>query len=166
VNDVLATLTWSHALLKRWMRQPPAADPAEFAEVYGRTVGLLRATAGRVLAVSPLFLGEDLANPWNRALGDLCDAISTAVDPLDRVEYVDLRGRLAGRLPPGMHASSFLPTSVTKILCESVWLRSSAQVDRIAARRGLRLTLDGVHLNSTGAHAVAERLLPTLQSPG
>jgi lysophospholipase L1-like esterase len=145
------------------MRQPRARDHVEFAEIYNRAIGLLRANARCVLAVSPLFIGEDLANPWNRELDRLGGLIKTLVRPLSGVGYVDLRACLSRRLPPSTQASSFLPRSVTAIVCEALLLRTSAQVDRVAARRGLHLTLDGVHLNSTGAEAVAEALRRALQ---
>jgi len=157
VNDVLAKLSLGHSMLKRLMRQPRARDLAEFGAFYHRTLETLCRRAGRVLAVSPLFVGEDLANPWNSELEGLCEVIASLSASFDAVQYLDLRTCLSERLPRE-RASDFLPKSVAAIACDALFLRSPAQVDMVASRRGLRLTLDGVHLNSEGAKGVAAAL--------
>jgi lysophospholipase L1-like esterase len=47
---------------------------------------------------------------------------------------------------------------------DALTLRTDAQIDAKAAERGLHLTLDGVHLNSTGARLVAEEFAQAIQS--
>jgi lysophospholipase L1-like esterase len=163
VNDVLAKLSLGHATLKRLMRQPRSSDHAEFADYYHRTLKLLWSEAGRVLAVSPLLVGEDLANPWNRELGRLCEVIASVSASFDAVQYVDLRTCLSERLPKEC-ASDYLPRSVASIARDALVLRTPAQVDAVSSRRGLSLTLDGVHLNSTGAEAVAGALFRAIRN--
>ena len=49
-----------------------------------------------------------------------------------------------------------LASALTRIALDILTLWSDAQVDKKSAERGLHLTLDGVHLNSTGAEIVAD----------
>jgi len=157
VNDVLATVTGSHSVLKRLMRQPRARDHTQFRDTYRRILQLLGKRATSVLAVSPLLIGEDLENPWNEELASLCEIIASVCVSFDNVQYLDLRARAAEQLKE-KQASGYLPVSVTSIACEALLLRTSSRVDRVARRRGLSLTLDGVHLNSTGAAVIAQEL--------
>lgn len=157
VNDVLAKLSLGHSMLKRLMRQPRARDLAQFGTFYHRTLEVLCERSNRVLAVSPLFVGEDLSSPWNRQLESLCEAIASQSALLDAVQYLDLRTHLSEKLPRERE-SDYLPKSIAAIARDTLFLRSPAQVDSTACRRGLRLTLDGVHLNSEGAMEVAMML--------
>ena len=167
VNDVLATVSRGHTALKWLMRQPCARDLVGFREYYGRTLECLRSSAGAVLAIPPFLIGEDRSNAWNRSLEELGEAIRLVSGPLHAVKYVDLHSRLA----PAWSAhdpSDYIPRSVTLIGLESLFLRSPKRVDRIASRRGLQLTLDGVHLNSSGAKRVAaviRQAIEGLRSP-
>ena len=47
---------------------------------------------------------------------------------------------------------------------DAVTLRTDGQIDTKAAERGLQVTLDGVHLNSTGARLVAEEVGAAIES--
>ncbi len=163
VNDVLAKLSLGHSMLKRIMRQPRARDLAEFSAFYHRTLEILCGRANRVLAVSPLFVGEDLATPWNTELEGFCEVIASLSALFDAVQYLDLRTYLSERLPKERQ-SDYLPKSVAAIACDTLFLRSPAQVDSVASRRGLRLTLDGVHLNSEGAKGVAAALRKSIDA--
>lgn len=162
VNDVLAKLTSSHSMLKRLMRQPRAGDVAEFRDTYGRTLELLRKRAGKILAVSPLLIGEDLSNPWNREIENLCKIIASFSASFGHVRYLDLRADLVDRLK-GEQTSDYVPKSVTGIACEALFLRTPARVDAVASGRGLRFTLDGVHLNSSGVEAVGEAFVKAIR---
>jgi lysophospholipase L1-like esterase len=162
VNDVLARVTGSHSVLKRLMRQPRARDHTRFRDTYRRILELLDKRATSVLAVSPLLIVEDLENPWNKELANLCEIIASVCASFDSVQSLDLRARVAEQLK-GKQASGYLPVSVTSIACEALFLRTPAHVDRVARRRGLRFTLDGVHLNSVGAAAVAQELRRALR---
>ena len=162
VNDVLAKLTSSHSLLKRLMRQPRAKDLAMFRDAYGRTLELLQTRAGKILAVSPLLIGEDLSNPWNREIENLCKSIASVSASFDHVHYLDLRAVLIDRLK-GERTTDYVPKSVTGIACEALFLRTLARVDAVASNRGLRFTLDGVHLNSRGVEVVREAFVKAIR---
>jgi lysophospholipase L1-like esterase len=154
VNDVLATVSRGHSALKWLMGQPRAKDPIEFREYYDRTLTCLCSSADNILTVSPLLIGEDRSNPWNRRLEELGETIRSVSESLDGVHHVDLHSELPSEWPAS-EASNYIPRSVTRIALESLFLRSPERVDKTASRRGLHLTLDGIHLNSTGAERVA-----------
>ena len=165
VNDVLVTVSRSHLALKRLMRQRYARSPGEFSEYYGRTLECLRSSAGTVLTVSPLLIGEDRSNPWNRRLEELSTIIRSISGSTNRVQFVDLRTALRGAW--GAHApSDYIPRSVTRIGLESLFLRSGEAVDKASSRRGLHLTLDGIHLNSLGAEKVAAIIRRAIDETG
>jgi len=166
-NDVLATVSKGHSALKWLMRQSPALDLPEFRKYYIRTLECLRSSAGRVLTIPPFLIGENRSNPWNRRVEELSAIIRSISDSTDRVQFVDLHAALRGEWEA--HApSAYIPRSVTRIGLESLFLRSVEAVDKAASRRGLHLTLDGIHLNSLGAERVAtvlRRVINDLSSP-
>ena len=155
VNDVLAKLSLGHAMVKRLMNQPPAKDLSEFRDYYRRISERLLIDADRVFAISPLLIGEDLSNRWNRELGDMSASIASVASSCDRVEYIDLRSVIAQRLAAST-PSGYVPKRVTAVARDALFLRTPRAVDSASLSRGLRLTLDGVHLNSAGATLVAE----------
>lgn len=163
VNDTLAKLSVGHSVLKRLMNQPAAENLLRFRDDYRRTVELLLENSARVFVVSPLFIGEELSNPWNKELGDLSTMIASVAASFDTVDFIDLRSRLSQRLAT-CPSSDYLPHRVSAIVCDTLFLRTPRAVDSVALGRGLRLTLDGVHLNSAGATAVAEVLWQSLRA--
>jgi len=162
VNDVLAKVSRSHAALKHLMRQPRAKDLSEFSDYYSRILKLIQPSADRILAVSPLLIGESLSNRWNRELGDVCEVIALASSGY--AHYIDLRAEIAARWSESQ-CSDYIPKLVTRIAWDSLFRRTPAAVDKAASRRGLQFTLDGVHLNSTGVQVVAEVLRKAIERP-
>src|SRR5262245_59435733 len=49
-----------------------------------------------------------------------------------------------------------------RVVLDALMLRSQLRIDRVAAGRGLHITLDGVHLNSAGAQLVADAFMQAL----
>jgi len=154
-NDLLAKAFPGHAFLKRWMSQPATRDLSEFQLFYRQTIERLLTSARHVLAVSPLLIGEDLSNPWNRELRAWSEAMQSTVKPMRAVGFLDLRSLAAERLATGK-SSDYVPQRVTSIGVDTLFVRTPRAVDRVSSRRGLRLTLDGLHLNSAGAQMIAE----------
>ena len=163
VNDVLSMLSLGHSALKWVTRQPRARDLVEFRAYYHRILSRLRRSSDNILAISPLLIGEELSNPWNRKLEELARIAHSAAASFDHTYYLDLRARLAA-VPAMREASDYLPRSITRILLDSLFLQGSAGIDRAATRRGLHLTLDGVHLNSRGAQEVATLLRAEIEA--
>jgi lysophospholipase L1-like esterase len=157
VNDVFVKLAPTFPLIRKVRRQRWTRTKEEFAGYYRATLDNLCSRARQVRTVSPLFLGEDLGNRWNRELADLAAVIQTLSIEAANVAYLDLRAvfkaELAGR--PNDRNSGYLPTSAARIGLDVLLLRRPAQVDRVSRKRGLQFTLDGAHLNSRGAVIVA-----------
>jgi len=162
VNDVLAKVTITHSLLKRLMHQPWARDLPAFRDDYNQAVKRLRENAGIVLTVSPLLIGENLQNPWNCDLADLCKVIAEISASVDCVHWLDIRAEFAERLKETI-ACDYIPRSITSIARDALLLRTPMLVDTVSACRGLHLTLDGVHLNSEGARIVTETFHKTFR---
>jgi lysophospholipase L1-like esterase len=80
----------------------------------------------------------------------------------DRAEYLDLQAAFARKLA-ARPASDRVPTYPLRALLDAVTLRTDRQIDGKSTQRGLRLTLDGVHLNSAGARLVAEEFAAAIQ---
>ena len=117
--------------------------------------------ATAAIAVAPLLKGEDAGNPWNRELEVLARVVEGLALRHKQVEYLDLRPAFAARLA-GQPISDYLPHSVFRVALDALLLRSREQIDRKAAERGLHVTLDGIHLNGTGAEIVAETFLKVI----
>ena len=161
VNDVVGGSPWTFQVVNALLRKPHATSRDEFRAYYQASLDLLCRHARRVIAVSPLLKGEDLSNPWNRELEALSHLVEELAPRHERTEYLDLRAAFVRRLAD-KPVSGYLPISVIRVALDALTLRSDEQIDRQAAERGLRLTLDGIHLNSVGAGLVAEMFLETI----
>lgn len=159
VNDIFVHLSWNYPLLKAIFKQPWVKGVAEFTAYYQKTLDLLTAKASHVFTTSPLIIGEDVSNEWNKRLETLCEAIRETSADYENVDYIDLRADFISALnghQNGYQISPYLPKSATRIGLDTLLLRRNEQIDHKAATRGLHVTLDGVHLNSKGAKLVAE----------
>ncbi len=155
VNDVLARISWASPITRRLFGKPWADTHEEFVAQYRELLETLSPYATHVIAVAPLFIGEDLSNPWNQVLDALALEIEALCAEFDRVEFLNLRPYMTD-VVSGECASSFVEKHGLGTVWEAIALRDAEAVDRVAAERGLCYTVDGVHLNSRGARAVAD----------
>lgn len=174
VNDLLPDLARFYPPMKRLVGQPWARSDAEFVEYYRRLLELFRPHCRRLLAVSPLCIGEDLDNRWNRELKGQArlieDVIGEVSSPDFEVEFLDIRAgfekefsKLGDRKAEII--AQFLPVSPVKAAIDVLVYRSPASADRRAELRGLFFTMDGVHLNSRGARIVAKMFKAAIERP-
>ncbi len=154
VNDVLARISWASPITRRLLGEPWADSHEEFVEQYRELLVALSPHAARIVAVAPLFIGEDLANPWNQVLDTLAREIEALCADFDRVEFLSLRP-LMPDVGSGWCASPFIEKHGLGTVWEAIALRDPEDVDRVASERGLYYTVDGIHLNTRGAKAVA-----------
>ena len=162
VNDILPKLSLSHTLLKRVSRQPPARSLDEFRDAYGRMLQLLHRRAKTILTVTPFLIGEDVSNCWNRELEELSKIVGDLAQNLCAYTTLDLHSLIAAELA-GRVVSDYVPKTLTRIALDVFTARSPHQVDALARKRGLHVTLDGVHLNTAGARWVASAILEKLE---
>ena len=91
VNDVLAHISWASPITRRLLGEPWASSRQEFIEQYRMLLKVLSKNATRIVAVAPLFIGEDLSNPWNQELDVLASEMEALCARFDRVEFLNLR---------------------------------------------------------------------------
>jgi lysophospholipase L1-like esterase len=162
VNDIDRDGSWAFRVANVLRRQPRSRDLDEFRLYYEKTLDILRQNAVRIVAVSPLLKGEDVHSRWNQEMGAYAGVIRSLSMQHERIEYLDLRERFLSHLST-RRVADYLLKSPLSVGLDILTLRNDAQVDEIAAKRGLHLTLDGVHLNSAGAALVAEAFLEVIQ---
>jgi lysophospholipase L1-like esterase len=165
VNDVFGRARRLHRSFNALMGQRRARDLDEFRSSYRATLDILCQHAGRVIAVSPLMRGEEPDNHWNRRLAILSSAVEELATQYERVEFLDLRPTFFQKLAD-LPSSGYRPQSPVHVVLDALTLRNDEQVDRVAARRGLRVTLDGVHLNSVGARLAADAFVQVIEMQG
>jgi hypothetical protein len=162
VNDIAKGATWWVRVANRLRRQPRPRDMDEFRSYYQLALGVLNRLSRRVIAVSPSIRGEDADNQWNRELRTLAGVVENLATHNGQFDYLDVRTPLFQALD-GKPISNYHPKTL-RILLDGLTLWRREQIDRKAAERGLYLTLDGVHLNGTGAEIVAQTFLGVISS--
>lgn len=155
VNDVFVKVSRMYPFLKTLRRQPWAKNHEVFTTQYKNLLNLLAVKTDWLFTVPPVFIGEDLENPWNKEL----EALNTVIKELsffhENCEFIDLRERFTEKLK-GQSPSPYVPRSFMQIIKDTLTLKIPEIVERESLERGLRLTLDGVHLNQAGAGLAAE----------
>jgi lysophospholipase L1-like esterase len=164
-NDVLLGVSFSLRVIGLLRRLPTSRDNAEFNSHYQSILGILSQSAGVVVAVPPILIGEDLDNRWNQQLAALAQSIEELTPLYHNVTYLDLRTVFVSRLAQ-KQPSQYIPLSAIQIARDGLTLKTSAQIDRQADKRGLHVTLDGVHLNSVGADMVANQFMDAISGAG
>ncbi len=163
VNDVLVRLSPLGSLAKQIMGQPPAQDQDVFRRYYAALLTLIAPHTPRLIAVLPLCIGEDLSNSWNQKLAGLGTIVKEEAERFSNVYILDLRPAAADVLR-GKLIAPYQPKTIPHMILDLFMLTTDAAIDRAAAKRGLHLTLDGVHLNTTGARLAATHILAALES--
>lgn len=174
VNDLLPDLARFYPPMKRLVGQPWARSDAEFVEYYRRLLELFRPYCRRLLAVSPLCIGEDLDNRWNRQLKGQARLIEVVISevagPDFEVDFLNIQAEFKKEFSKlgdrkAEIIAQFLPVSPVKAAIDVLAYRNTASADRRAELRGLFFTMDGVHLNSRGARIVAKKFKAAIERP-
>jgi len=163
VNDVFVKASWSYPLIKRLRGQRWAKNHPEFRECFGSILELLQDKITRIFTLPPLFIGEDLDNEWNRELVTLAKIIQDLSGPCPNVEFIGWKEDLTHQ-PASLNILPYIPKSVFRVILDALFLRHPEELEKTAAKKGLRFTIDGVHLNNEGAEKVAEILLEKIRS--
>jgi lysophospholipase L1-like esterase len=162
VNDTFVHVSWHYPFIKKLFGEFWATNSEEFARDYRLLLELLLPYAQNIVTVSPLLVGEDMHNRWNRQLDEYSYLIQAISAEYTHVEYCDLRPKATAHLA-SVPISGYIGRSVVRIILDALLLREASQIDRKATERGLVLTLDGVHLNSRGAMLVVETFLEIIR---
>lgn len=163
VNDVLVRTRRSFPLIKRLRKQPWAGDRLEFKEYYRSILEFLQDKIGRLVTLPPLFIGEDLDNPWNRELAALSDIIRDITGTFPHAGFLDLKKRFSSLLA-SKNTSPFVPKNIIGVVSDALFAKTPEELEKRAFARGLHFTIDGVHLNTAGAGMVAQAILEKIRS--
>ncbi|PFE07736.1 GDSL family lipase [Bacillus cereus] len=148
VNDVYSKLLKAQA-------QPVAEDHREFSDYFSKVLDIVIRSSKHVVVVSPAIVGENIKNPSNCELRDLSSIIENISNQYPNVSFLDMQFVFEKRLA-NVHSSDYISTSVMTVLKDVFFYKNPARIERLSNKRGLHLTLDGIHLNNNGALIVAE----------
>ncbi|MFD2444943.1 SGNH/GDSL hydrolase family protein [Bacillus sp. CGMCC 1.16607] len=142
-------------------QHPVVRSHTEFRHFYEKVIETALTWSKKVITVSPALIGERVGNQWNRELKELSNLIKDISSKYTEVTFLDLHQTFANEVR-NKNCSDYISIKPMKVLIDVLFMRKRFQVDKAAQKRGLHLTLDGVHLNSKGADIVAnlyEKLL-------
>jgi len=161
-NDVLKKLLNKYPLINKILNQPYAKNMGEFRKYYIDIIEYVSLNAKKIFTVSPLIIGEDIHNKWNAELGRLCEEIEGISSKFENVEYLDLRKDFISVLSNKKISNYILPGTIIGSMLSGLF-NDSKRVEKKSKERTLHLTLDGVHLNKTGAQMVADVFLERIK---
>jgi lysophospholipase L1-like esterase len=163
VNDVFVKTRRFFPLFKRIRRQPWAKNHPEFQDCYQSIIEFLRDKIAQIFVLSPLFIGEDLDNAWNKELAVLSKIIKDLAITYPNVEFIDLRDHFIPLLAL-KNVSPYVRKSVFRVILDALFARTPEESRKKAPETCLHFTIDGVHLNRAGAEMIADVLLEKIPS--
>jgi lysophospholipase L1-like esterase len=153
-NDVLVKVDKIYPIIKTMMKQPWVKDRAEFQKYYRQTLEFLLQYSQKIITVSPLFLGEDLNNPWNKQLEKFSQIIAEESSRFENVFHINLRDYFSVKISSANQ--EYYVIRPIRVALDVLLLKDEEKVDKKSLERGFYYTLDGVHLNSRGAQLIAD----------
>ena len=148
VNDVYSKLLSVQA-------QPVAKDHDEFKDYYEKVLELVVGSSKKVVAVTPALVGEQIDNAPNNEIKELNVLIQSIASRHSNVSFINMQSVFFSHLSK-VNSSDYISTKIMRIMLDTLFYKKPSKIDKISKERGLHLTLDGIHLNSTGAQLVAE----------
>jgi lysophospholipase L1-like esterase len=152
VNDVFVQTGWWHPTLKKVMKQPWVKDKQAFYLAYHTLISTLLPYTKQLVIIPPLFVGEDVTNKANRQLAEYFEEIQSLME-LYQCPVLPVRDKMIEALS-NKTISKYVPKRLGQLRKDVIKLTSPDLVDAASSKRGLHLTLDGVHLNTHGATIV------------
>jgi lysophospholipase L1-like esterase len=148
VNDVYSKLLSVQA-------QPVSKDLEEFRDMFQKVVEIVVHSSKHVVIVSAAIIGENLNSKPTKDLKELNEVIHSISSNYPQVHFLDLHSFFRKHLSQ-TKSSDYLNTNVMRVMIDALFYKDPKRIDRLSMKRGLHLTLDGIHLNSKGATLVAE----------
>ena len=148
VNDVYSKLLSVQA-------QPVAKDLDEFEEYYVKVLELIIESSKKVITVTPAIVGENSYNASNNEIKQMNVLIESIASKYENVSFLNMQSVFFNYLSK-VNPSDYMNTKVMRVMMDVLLYKNASSVDKISKKRGLHLTLDGIHLNSTGAQIVAD----------
>lgn len=135
--------------------QPVAENHDEFKAYYEKVLELVVESSKKVVVVGPALVGEMTDSASNNELKELNVLIESITRKYANVRFLNLQSVFLRYLSK-LNCSNYIKTKVIRMMVEALFYKNPSKVDKQSKERGLHLTLDGIHLNSTGANMVAE----------
>ncbi|WP_035207243.1 SGNH/GDSL hydrolase family protein [Metabacillus indicus] len=148
VNDVYSKMLSVQA-------QPAAKNHNEFKAYYEKILDLILSSSKKVVAVTPALVGENANNTPNHEIKELNLLIQSITRDQVNVSFLDIHSVFLTHLSK-VNSSDYISTKVMRVMVDVLFYKKPSRIDRLSKKRGLHLTLDGIHLNSAGAEIVAE----------
>lgn len=145
VNDVYSKLLKVQA-------KPVAKEPEEFREYYNKVLEMVLSSTKQVVTVSPALVGETSQN--DKEIKSLTSIIQSLSSDHPNVSFLDMHAVFKKHLS-NVTSSDYLSINVMRVMMDVLFYKNPTSIDRLSKKRGLHLTIDGIHLNSTGAALVA-----------
>jgi lysophospholipase L1-like esterase len=162
VNDILVKTSKVFPLLKLLRRQPWAGNQKTFIKYYRRILNILNRSSKKVLAVSPLFIGEDPHSRWNGKLDALSEIIKNLTNSYSGTTFIDLKDTFNPLLPKE-NAAQYKPNRMLFVILNAMFHRTTKSADNTEASGDFRFTIDGVHLSKKGVELVAKVVLENIK---
>lgn len=147
VNDVYSKLLKVQA-------QPVAKDHQEFKEYFNLVLDMITSFSRQVVVVSPAIVGENIKSPSNEELRELTSIMESS-SKQSNVSFLNMNAIFEKKLAT-LHYSDYISTGIFRVMMDVLLYKKPERIDPLSSKRGLHLTLDGIHLNSKGARIVAE----------
>ncbi len=133
----------------------PCEDASEFEEKYTNLTAMFMERGKNLMVVNIPCIGEDLSSPVNTKV-DEYNKVLKAVAAKHGLPHIDFNGWqkevLAEKKQPG---EFFITRNPFDMVLDSVTTSILPVSDYLSRKRGLHLTIDGCHLNSSGAKGLA-----------
>ncbi|WP_343221476.1 MULTISPECIES: SGNH/GDSL hydrolase family protein [Ornithinibacillus] len=148
VNDVYTKLLKVKA-------QPIAENHQEFSDYFNKVLDYVIPASKHVVVVTPAIVGENIENSSNIELNRLSTIMESISTKHPTVTFLNMHSVFEKYLSK-VSSSEYIGTSVIRVMKDVLFYKNPSRIDRLSTKRGLYLTLDGIHLNSRGAKIVAE----------
>lgn len=168
-NDILLPwlekrgAAWGWAA-KRIIRKgnTPTGDITEFKSLYSSTIEKAKAFTKEILVTTITCIGEDLLSEINRSRMEY-NKVIRETSREHNLTLADTAAALDRVLGQAREPSQYLVDRFVYSFTDPFYLMRRGGGDRLSIKRGLELTVDGVHFNSLAARLFAETVDEALQ---
>jgi lysophospholipase L1-like esterase len=169
VNDILLPFLKSRG--GKWERSVnrlvkrgsiPTVKTPQFQALYSQTIEMVKQHEVVKLVITTIScLGEDLTNELNKRRDEYNNVIRNFARQYE-IQLADVGEVFEAYIKKLNDPSKYLMPDYYNICLDSLYTMIEKFADNLSARRGLNLTIDGVHLNRLGAKIFAETILERL----
>ncbi len=140
----------------------PTTKLERFRDLYTRTLEKAGQAVGCIVITTIACIGEETASDLNRR-GSQFNEVIREVASSRGVVLADVGKAFRGILAQVEVQSDYLLDNISSTITDTFHCLTPRGADRLSGRRGLVLTMDGVHLNRYGARLYAETVSRALE---